>query len=58
VAALDRRAGAQARGIGRHLVLTGGAPKVNYADAALTALEQGAKPDPASTRPYGCSVKY
>jgi peroxiredoxin len=36
----------------------GGAPKVNYADAALTALEQGAKPDPASTRPYGCSVKY
>jgi len=33
-------------------------PTVNYADAALTALANGARPDPASTRPYGCSVKY
>ena len=31
---------------------------VNYVDAALTALENGQRPDPASTRPYGCSVKY
>jgi peroxiredoxin len=31
---------------------------VDYVDAALTALEQGRRPDPASTRPYGCSVKY
>lgn len=32
--------------------------KVNYVDAALTALEKGGRPDPSSTRPYGCSVKY
>jgi len=31
---------------------------VNYVDAALTAMESGRSPDPASTRPYGCSVKY
>lgn len=35
-----------------------GEPKVNYADAALTALEKGTKPEPSSTRPYGCTVKY
>ena len=33
-------------------------PTVNYADAALTALENGSRPEPSSTRPYGCSVKY
>lgn len=33
-------------------------PTVNYADAALSALEQGGRPAPSSTRPYGCSVKY
>ncbi|HSM15317.1 MAG TPA: redoxin domain-containing protein, partial [Thermoanaerobaculia bacterium] len=31
---------------------------VNYVDAALSALESGNAPDPSSTRPYGCSVKY
>jgi len=31
---------------------------VNYVDAALAALEQGKPIDPASTKPYGCSVKY
>ncbi len=30
----------------------------NYVDGALTALADGAPVDPASTRPYGCSVKY
>jgi len=35
-----------------------GHPSVNYVDAALTALETGHAPDPATTRPYGCSVKY
>lgn len=30
----------------------------NYVVAALDALEKGNKPDPASTQPYGCSVKY
>jgi peroxiredoxin len=33
-------------------------PKVNYADAALAALAAGRRPDPATTKPYGCSVKY
>ena len=36
----------------------GSGAKVNHVDAALTALEAGKAPDPASTRPYGCSVKY
>jgi peroxiredoxin len=36
----------------------GNGAKVNYVDAALTAMAQGESPDPASTRPYGCSVKY
>jgi peroxiredoxin len=32
--------------------------RTNYVDAALTAMASGQSPDPASTRPYGCSVKY
>jgi peroxiredoxin len=36
----------------------GGNPKVNYVDSALTAMAGGKAPDPSSTRPYGCSVKY
>ena len=36
----------------------GSGAKVNYVDAALTAMTEGKSPDPASTRPYGCSVKY
>jgi peroxiredoxin len=36
----------------------GGSAKVNYVDAALTAMATGQTPDPASTRPYGCTVKY
>ena len=36
----------------------GGGAKVNYVDAALTALAAGGAAEPASTRPYGCSVKY
>jgi peroxiredoxin len=35
-----------------------GQPSVNYVDAALTALASGKNPEPAVTRPYGCSVKY
>jgi peroxiredoxin len=31
---------------------------VNYVDSALGALAKGGRPEPASTRPYGCSVKY
>jgi peroxiredoxin len=31
---------------------------VNYVDSALRALAAGERPDPASTRPYGCSMKY
>lgn len=30
----------------------------NYLTGALTALAAGQSPDPAVTRPYGCSVKY
>jgi peroxiredoxin len=30
----------------------------NYVDQALTALEAGKRPDPSTTKPYGCSVKY
>ncbi|MFP4518943.1 MAG: redoxin domain-containing protein [Oceanicaulis sp.] len=29
-----------------------------YVTMALDALERGDKPNPAATRPYGCSVKY
>jgi peroxiredoxin len=36
----------------------GKSDRVNYVDAALTAMAEGKSPDPASTRPYGCSVKY
>lgn len=32
--------------------------KNNYVDAALTALADGKVPDPSTTKPYGCSVKY
>ncbi len=32
--------------------------KVNYVEQALQALAEGRRPDPASTKPYGCSVKY
>jgi peroxiredoxin len=31
---------------------------VNYVDSALGAMQSGSSPDPSSTRPYGCSVKY
>ena len=31
---------------------------VNYVDAALTALAAGKSPDPSTTKPVGCSVKY
>lgn len=31
---------------------------VNYVESALLALAAGERPDPASTRPYGCSMKY
>jgi peroxiredoxin len=34
------------------------AARTNYVDLGLTAIEQGGKPDPSTTRPYGCSVKY
>lgn len=30
----------------------------NFVLAALAAVKAGRSPDPASTRPYGCSVKY
>ncbi len=30
----------------------------NYVTASLASLESGQAPDPAVTRPYGCSVKY
>ena len=36
----------------------GGNASVNYVDSALGALEGGKRPEPASTKPYGCSVKY
>ena len=35
-----------------------GAPRVNYVDAALTALAAGKSPEPSTTKPMGCSVKY
>jgi peroxiredoxin len=31
---------------------------VNYVDSALAALAAGGRPEPATTRPYGCSMKY
>jgi len=30
----------------------------NYALGALSSVKSGVSPDPAQTRPYGCSVKY
>lgn len=35
-----------------------GATSTNYVDAALKALAAGQRPDPATTQPMGCSVKY
>jgi peroxiredoxin len=32
--------------------------RVNYVGNGLNAERNGAKPDPATTKPYGCSVKY
>jgi peroxiredoxin len=32
--------------------------RVNYVGKGLDAERGGAKPDPAATKPYGCSVKY
>jgi peroxiredoxin len=36
----------------------GAGAKVNYVDSALAALAAGGSPEPAATKPYGCSVKY
>lgn len=33
-------------------------PARNFVDAGLTALLAGQAPDPTTTQPYGCSVKY
>ncbi len=33
-------------------------PNTNYVDTALTALAAGKSPDPSTTKPVGCSVKY
>ncbi len=33
-------------------------PNTNYVDGALTALAAGKSPDPSTTKPVGCSVKY
>lgn len=32
--------------------------RMNYVDLGLTAEQAGRPPDPAATKPYGCSVKY
>ena len=32
--------------------------RLNYVGSGLGAEEKGGAPDPASTKPYGCSVKY
>jgi len=34
------------------------AQRANYVDGGLRAEKAGQDPDPASTKPYGCSVKY
>jgi peroxiredoxin len=34
------------------------AERVNYVGGGLDAEKGGKSPDPATTRPYGCSVKY
>jgi hypothetical protein len=35
-----------------------GGTRIDYVDQALTALAAGQAPEPARTKPYGCSVKY
>ena len=35
-----------------------GGAKVNYVEQALAALAAGRPVEPATTKPYGCSVKY
>jgi peroxiredoxin len=35
-----------------------GGKLVNYVDSAISAVQSGAKVEPAETKPYGCSVKY
>ena len=32
--------------------------RLNFVGQGLNAEKKGASPDPASTKPYGCSVKY
>ena len=32
--------------------------RTNYVAGALTAVDEGATPKPATTKPYGCTVKY
>lgn len=34
------------------------ASPTNYVSSALAALRSGGRPDPSSTQPYGCTVKY
>ena len=34
------------------------AARVNFVDGGLTAEKAGKSPEPATTKPYGCSVKY
>ena len=34
------------------------AQRVNYVGKGLDSERTGGKPDPASTKPYGCTVKY
>jgi len=36
----------------------GSGARINYVDSALTALAAGQIPDPSTTKPRGCSVKY
>lgn len=37
---------------------TGKAERVNYVDGGLAADAGGKSPEPATTKPYGCNVKY
>jgi hypothetical protein len=36
----------------------GGDKRLNYASDAIAAVRAGTTPEPARTKPYGCSVKY
>ncbi|MCA9570124.1 MAG: redoxin family protein [Myxococcales bacterium] len=36
----------------------GGESRIDYAANAIAAVVKGEKPEPARTKPYGCSVKY